>query len=213
MITIPQINAITRSTTYADRKAGFLRVMQTRGGDMVEPAIFAQMLAQVLHESGAFRYVTEIWGPTPAQIRYEGRRDLGNVQRGDGRRYMGRDLIQITGRANYHALSKWVGFDFEANPDALAMSNWLGIGVIWYFVTRPDLMRYCRAGNIEMVTRLVNGGLNGYPDRLQWYDRTALVMLNAPNIREFQRSMGLQADGISGPITRAAFHRELEDLA
>ncbi len=65
------------------------------------PARAAAFLAQVGHESGQLRYLREIWGPTPAQVRYEGRADLGNAQPGDGKRFMGRGLIQITGRKNY----------------------------------------------------------------------------------------------------------------
>lgn len=53
----------------------------------------AHYLAQVLHESGAFTCDHELWGPTPAQKRYEGRKDLGNVQKGDGSRYRGRGPI------------------------------------------------------------------------------------------------------------------------
>lgn len=63
-------------------------------------ARLAAFLAQVGHESGGGRWRREMWGPTPAQLRYEGRRDLGNTEPGDGRRFLGRGLIQITGRAN-----------------------------------------------------------------------------------------------------------------
>jgi len=182
------------------------------------PARQAAFIAQVLHESGMGRYLTEIWGPTPAQTRYEGRADLGNTQPGDGKRFMGRDLIQVTGRSNYRLLTAWVrkefgsGPDFEAKPELLETDEWLGIGVIWYFLTRAGLLGYCRAGNIEMVTRRVNGGLNGYDDRLQWYDKTALAMLAFPSVVAFQKSAGLDADGISGPKTRAALHNALAGL-
>ena len=61
----------------------------------------AAFLAQIGHESGGLKWLSELWGPTPAQSRYEGRKDLGNVQPGDGFLYRGRGFIQLTGRANY----------------------------------------------------------------------------------------------------------------
>jgi putative chitinase len=145
----------------AARRASFdLRVKQF-GGPLNEPAVYAQLLAQVEHESGGFKHVREIWGPTKAQRGYEGRADLGNLQPGDGKRFMGRDVIQTTGRANYRALTAWVrkefklNVDFEANPEMLEAPEWLGISAIWYFlVARKDLIRFCRDGNKEMVTRL-----------------------------------------------------------
>src|SRR4051812_35649614 len=69
--------------------------------DVNTPKRAAMFLAQVSHESGRFQWVRELWGPTPAQTRYEGRADLGNLRPGDGRRYLGRGPIQVTGRSNY----------------------------------------------------------------------------------------------------------------
>ena len=60
-----------------------------------------------------------------------------------------------------------------------------------------------------MVTRRVNGGLNGYQDRLHWYDKVALELLGVSDVRTFQKSAGLVQDGISGPKTRAALHEAL----
>ena len=203
-------------TIIEGRKASLLFRVKQFGGPLNEPAVLAQFLAQVMHESGGLRYVREIWGPTKAQKGYEGRKDLGNTQPGDGKRFMGRDCLQVTGRANYRALTAWVrktfgsGPDFEASPELLESPEWLGIGAIWYFLAaRPKLVGYCRDGNIEMVTRQVNGGLNGYQDRLHWYDRIALEMLKAPDVRTFQKQAGLVVDGISGPKTRAAMHQAL----
>lgn len=199
----------------AERKAALLARVRDYGGPLNELPVLAQFLAQAMHESGGLRYVREIWGPTKAQKGYEGRRDLGNTQPGDGKRFMGRDVLQITGRANYRALTVWVrktfgkGPDFEANPELLESPEWLGIGAIWYFLTRKGLLDYARAGNIEMVTRRVNGGLNGYQDRLRWYDDCALKLLGFGTVRDFQKSAGLVVDGISGPKTRAALHEAL----
>ena len=83
----------------------------------------AYILATSFHETGPASsdlHMTprrEIWGPTPAQKRYEGRVDLGNTQPGDGKRFMGRGYVQITGRANYNRASTIVGRDLVSNPD------------------------------------------------------------------------------------------------
>lgn len=206
-------------SVIADRRARLAIRVKEFGGPINEPAVLAQFMAQVMHESGGLKYVREIWGPTKAQARYEGRADLGNTQPGDGKRFMGRDVIQVTGRANYREMTAWlrkthgVQVDFEATPEALERPEWLGAGAIWYFLTRKDLLRYCREGNIEMVTRRVNGGLNGYADRLRWYDDCALALLGVPSVSQFQKSAGLLVDGISGPKTRAAMHAALLQLA
>jgi len=215
-ITTGLLNEITGSNKYQPAKAAFCKSLN-RYADLA-PHEMAQLLAQVLHESAGFRYTKEIWGPTAAQSRYEGRRDLGNTQRGDGKRFMGRDLIQITGRDNYRALTKWARElfggrvpDFEAEPDLLL--DHIGLGVLWFWTVRVP-QKYVDGGNIEMVTRRVNGGLNGYSDRLRWYDRAALVLLSlAPtDVRGFQVGHGLKVDGISGPETRAALHKALVAL-
>ncbi len=194
------------------RKASLLFRVKQFGGPINEPAILAQFLAQVEHESGGYKYVKEIWGPTAAQKRYEGRKDLGNTQPGDGKRFMGRDVIQVTGRGHHRSLTAWarktfgVTVDFEANPELLESPEWLGIGAIWYFLTRKGLIAACRAGDIEKVTKLVNGGLNGYDDRLERYGAIALDMLGYKDVRVFQRNVGLEPDGVIGHLTRAKMH-------
>jgi predicted chitinase len=76
----------------------------------------AYILATAHHETGAFKYMREIWGPTAAQNRYEGRADLGNVQPGDGKKFMGRGFVQLTGRRNYQDWSKRTGLDLIKEP-------------------------------------------------------------------------------------------------
>jgi putative chitinase len=83
----------------------------------------AYVLATAWHETGpssSSLHMTprrEIWGPTDAQRRYEGRKDLGNTVLGDGKRYAGRGYVQITGRANYQKASLITGKDLVGNPD------------------------------------------------------------------------------------------------
>lgn len=89
----------------------------------------AYILATVHHETGPvssdlhWTPRREIWGPTAAQSRYEGREDLGNTYAGDGKRYMGRGYVQITGRTNYNKASNIVGQDLVANPDLALEPN------------------------------------------------------------------------------------------
>ena len=189
------------------------------GAGLNRPHRLAMYLAQLGHESEWFKYDREIWGPTEAQKRYEGRKDLGNTEPGDGSKFRGHTAAQITGRANTTDFRDWCrridprAPDFVANPGLMNTDPWEGLGPIWYWSTR-DLNDYADANNIEMVTRRINGGLNGYSDRLARYVRTALVLAGyAPTaVKAFQQDAGLDVDGIAGPKTRAALHDALEAL-
>lgn len=128
------------------------------------PARQAAFLAQVGHESGGFVFTREIWGPTPAQSRYEGRIDLGNTHPGDGKRYMGRGLIQITGRANYKALSDGIGIDFLTSPELLEQPSAAAQSAAWFW-NKHGLNQYADSGDFETLTRRINGGMNGFEDR------------------------------------------------
>jgi predicted chitinase len=76
----------------------------------------AYILGTAHHESGRFIHMQELWGPTPAQRRYEGRADLGNVTKGDGKKFMGRGFVQITGRRNYTFWARRLGVDLLKEP-------------------------------------------------------------------------------------------------
>ena len=144
--------------------------------DISTPKRQAAFLAQLGHESGGFQYLREIWGPTSAQKRYEGRLDLGNTQRGDGFRYRGRGLIQITGRANYvriaSRLSRFGAPDFVAEPEALERPEWAALSAADYWKDRR-LNELADTGKFKTLTKRINGGLNGYADRLARYERAA----------------------------------------
>lgn len=136
------------------------------------PARLAAFLAQLGHESGGFRYVREVWGPTPAQATYEGRKNLGNTEPGDGAKFKGHGLIQITGRYNHAAvrdrLRERFGAlvpDFEGNPEMLEQPRWAVLSACDYWDSRR-LNLLADNGDFEMITRRVNGGLNGQTDRL-----------------------------------------------
>lgn len=139
----------------------------------------AMWLAQVGHESAGFN-ATEEYASGAA---YEGRADLGNTQPGDGVRFKGRSWIQITGRNNYAAFSRWCSgkglvlspTEFVDNPKRLAELRWAGIGAAWYWtVARPDINALSDRQDLETVTRRINGGTNGLADRRDRYNRALL---------------------------------------
>ncbi len=124
----------------------------------------AAFLAQVGHESGGLHFLTELWGPTPAQNGYEGRVDLGNTHLGDGYKYRGRGLIQVTGRANYARMGHALGLDLEDSPDMLATPK-LAARSAGCFWQAHGLNIYADTSEFEKLTRRINGGLNGIDDR------------------------------------------------
>lgn len=152
---------------HGDKFAGGILSAASRFG-IDTPLRQAHWLAQIAHESGRFRYVREIWGPTDAQKRYEPPSSLavklGNTQEGDGHRFMGRGFIQITGRANYRAAS----LDLYGNtilldrPELLELNPALSAG--WYWSTRK-INRLADKDDLAAVTKAVNGGTNGLEDR------------------------------------------------
>lgn len=139
------------------------------------PARVAAFLAQVGHESGRLRYTREIWGPTPVQARYEGRADLGNTEPGDGKRFMGRGLIQITGRANYAAATEALGEDFLRYPALLEAPKWASVSAAWWWAAH-DLNALADAGEFDRITRRINGGQNGRAERTALHERARVVL-------------------------------------
>ena len=128
------------------------------------PARAASFLAQLAHESGQLLYVREL----ASGAAYEGRRDLGNVQPGDGVRFRGRGLIQVTGRTNYTACGKALGLDLLAKPEMLEQTVNACRSAGWFWQSR-GLNALADAGDQVAVTRRINGGTNGLAERLAFF--------------------------------------------
>ncbi len=123
-------------------------------------------IAQLAHESDGFNTLEEY----ASGAAYEGRTDLGNTQKGDGKRFKGRGAIQLTGRSNYAKASQDLGIDLVSNPSIVSENPELAFKVsAWYWNTN-NLNSYCDAGDFKGLTRAINGGLNGYADRLNYYN-------------------------------------------
>lgn len=123
-------------------------------------------LAQIGHESAQLRYTEEI----ASGDKYELRKDLGNIFPGDGVRYKGRGLIQLTGRANYEAAGEALGLNLLATPELLQELPQCVSVCGWYW-KKNKLNPLCDAGFFKELTRRINGGLNGYADRYKLYQR------------------------------------------
>lgn len=120
----------------------------------------AHFMGQCAHESGGFRYMEEI----ASGQAYEGRKDLGNVVPGDGKRYKGRGPIQLTGRSNYRAFGREVGIDFESHPEIIAFPSIGLMAAVRYWNSR-NLNALADADDLVAITRKINGGTNGLEDR------------------------------------------------
>lgn len=142
-------------------------------GGLTTEKRMAHFLAQVAYESGGFVYTKEI----ASGKKYEGRKDLGNTQPGDGIRFKGRGLIQLTGRANYQAYanSTICKGDLMANPALLERLPGCVKSAVWYWKTR-GLNALADADNVEEVTRRINGGKNGLPGRKRYLTRAKAVL-------------------------------------
>jgi putative chitinase len=138
--------------------------------DITTPERQAAFLAQIGHESGGLHWTTELWGPTITQQHYEGRADLGNTEAGDGFKFRGRGLIQTTGRANYAKTGEALGVDLLANPEQLALPELAARSAAWFWKSH-GLNELADVGDFMRITRKINGGTNGYDDRVaKWED-------------------------------------------
>jgi putative chitinase len=129
----------------------------------------AHFLSQCAHESGNFKWVTEF----ASGKAYEGRKDLGNTEPGDGVKFKGRGYIQLTGRANYTKFSQFCGEDCVVNPELVATKYPMLSAA--YFFDKNKLWSICDKGatdsDVKALTKRVNGGYNGLDDRLEKFHK------------------------------------------
>jgi predicted chitinase len=155
------------------------------------PARTAAFLAQLAHESGQFRFMEEIWGPTAAQRRYEPASTLastlGNTEAGDGFRFKGRGPIQITGRANYKRFGDLLGLDLVGEPQRAALPEvaFRMAALFWSKKGLNELADQVSDAAFREITRRINGGFNGLADRQKFYEKakTALGVTAPPLTR------------------------------
>lgn len=133
----------------------------------------AAFLAQIAHESGSLRYVLEL----ASGEAYEGRKDLGNVYVGDGVKFKGRGLIQITGRSNHERCGLALDEDLITHPERLEQPDLACRSAGWYWHSH-GLNELADRQDFLLITKRINGGTNGYKDRCQYYER-ALDTLGA----------------------------------
>lgn len=127
----------------------------------------AAFLAQAAHETAGFRTLRE-FGGTNYFRRYDGRTDLGNVHPGDGAKFCGRGIFQVTGRANYNIAGIEMGLPLLEQPELLEQPY----NAVWsacLYWKRKDLTHLADKGDIWRMTRKINGGLNGLEEREEYY--------------------------------------------
>lgn len=126
-------------------------------------------LAQAAHETDGFRTLEE-YGGASYFVRYEGRQDLGNNQAGDGVRYHGRGIFQLTGRANYRCFGKILGIDLEAEPER-AKEPGTSLAVAFAYWSERAINAAADVDDVAAVTRLINGGRNGLAERAHYLEK------------------------------------------
>lgn len=172
MITIEQLKAALPSANMGNILRFYSPLIQTMEKfEINTPARQAAFLAQLAHESGSLRYVREL----ADGIAYEGRKDLGNTQPGDGPKFKGRGLIQITGRTNYELVGKALNYNFIANPTHLELPGAAAMSAGWFWKSKGlnELADKNTEEAFLLISKRINGvnkktGLpNGWEDRLK----------------------------------------------
>ena len=143
----------------------YLQAVLIQGG-VTDPIKLAAWMAQCRQESN-FIYLKEF----ASGAEYEGRKDLGNTQPGDGVRFKGRGFIQCTGRNNYQSMGSYFNQDFISQPELVETLEWAAKSVLWFFnVYKASRTKTVNWDDCLAVTKIVNGGTNGLANRQSFYD-------------------------------------------
>lgn len=180
-LTLEQLNKIFPVGASAGRNAQYLDALNDlfeKGGVNTVNRI-AGFLSQIGVESGEFRYVREL-GNNAYFDKYDTgslAKRLGNTPEkdGDGAKYKGRGLIQITGLANYKACGKALGIDLVNKPELLEQPKYAVASAGWYWNAR-NINAACDADDIVRITKLVNGGTNHLAERTAYYKKAKSVL-------------------------------------
>jgi putative chitinase len=171
MISLAQLSAITGHNADILSKFYPALIETTTKYQITTNLRLAHFLAQILWESGNFKYLHEI----ASGEAYENRKDLGNTVPGYGVKYKGRGVIQLTGYYNYAALTKDFGHDFVSHPEDLEQPYWAIWSAGWYWNSR-NLNAYADIDDLITLTRKINGGLNGFNGRMDWLKKCKEVL-------------------------------------
>lgn len=179
--------------------------------NLTSGARLAQFIAQIAHESAGFRTTVEY----ASGKAYNGRADLGNRPgMNDGVTYKGRGLIQLTGRANYAAMSKKLKVNFVDNPALAAQFPYAALTAAQFWDDK-NLNTYADIGDINAITKRINGGYNGLEDRKRYLaramDEISDTKIAQRRLAELNYPPG-GVDGVTGPLTRSAI-RDFQDAA
>lgn len=201
----PVTNKIAQQRSIIEQFAELLPAMLDRF-EVDTPLRIEHLLAQTAHESDLF-LVTEEYASGAA---YEGRDDLGNTKPGDGKRFKGRGLIQLTGRANYKRFTAWMRGtvpdcpDFEAEPELVATFPWAAWSV-FFFWSSHKLNAYADRDDLVAETKVINGGKNGLAHRAELLVKAKTVIAGLQGIEMSGRQ-------IFPVINRGMSGQAVEDL-
>ncbi len=184
MITADQVLAISPGAMHLDIYLAPLNEAM-REFEINNAARVRYFLSNLFEESASFKYMQEIADGSA----YEGRKDLGNIFPGDGKKYKGRGPIQITGRDTYKACGLALGLDLVSKPELLESPEYAFKAAAWFWAKYKSINKYAdmpedktflyrgkTLTKFQWITLLVNGGSNGIDVRRAFYNKALIAI-------------------------------------